>query len=172
MIIAKKGVFAIQAPGGHDSYTVQGQDCARRHATIQPMIDTIIIILAALGVLLCYQIYTKKKSPKPMVCPLKADCSTVLKSDFSTLFGIDLIWYGFAYYSVIALSYTSTLIVPELHVPLFYNSLVAISAGAFLFSMYLTAIQAFKIKSWCSWCLTSALLSTLILICSLIKIGL
>jgi uncharacterized membrane protein len=34
--------------------------------------------------------------------------------------------------------------------------------------MYLTAIEAFVLRSWCSWCVTSAVLITLLLgVCGL-----
>jgi uncharacterized membrane protein len=67
--------------------------------------------------------------------------------------------------------YSVMLLYPELHVPLVYLPVLAISVGAFLFSLYLTGVQAFKIKSWCTWCLTSAAISTTIAIVSLIKIA-
>lgn len=133
------------------------------------MTDIIIIALAILGFLLCIKIYRKKHQDKPLVCPLKGDCDSVIRSDYSKLFGIGLELYGMAYYGLIALSYAAMYAWPELHVPMFYTPLLILSIGAFLFSLYLTGLQAFKIKSWCTWCLTSAALSTLIAITSYIK---
>ena len=135
------------------------------------MTDFTIIGLGIFGFLLCIHIYKKKRSPKPLVCPLKGDCDSVIKSDYSKLFGIGLEVYGLLYYGLITASYFITHVRPELHVPAFYMPLLMISTGAFLFSMYLTAVQAFKIKSWCTWCLTSAGISTLIAIVSYIKIN-
>jgi uncharacterized membrane protein len=44
----------------------------------------------------------------------------------------------------------------------------ALALGGWLFSMYLTAIEAFVLRSWCSWCVTSAVLITLLLgVCGL-----
>ncbi len=134
------------------------------------MSEIIIIVLGILGFLLCVKIYRKKRGPKPLVCPLKGDCDSVIKSDYSKLFGIGLEVYGLAYYGLITLSYLLMYLSPELHAPSFYMPLLMISTGAFLFSMYLTGVQAFKIKSWCTWCLTSAGISTLIAIVSYIKI--
>jgi uncharacterized membrane protein len=136
------------------------------------MTDITIIVLGILGFFLCVHIYRKKRSPKPLVCPLKGDCDSVIKSDYSTLFGIGLEIYGLAYYGIVTLSYLTMYFYPELHVPMFYMPLLLVSTGAFLFSMYLTGVQAFKIKSWCTWCLTSAGISTLIAIASYIKINL
>jgi len=44
--------------------------------------------------------------------------------------------------------------------------LFPLTLGAFLFSGYLTFIQAFSLKQWCTWCLGSAGLSTTIFILS------
>jgi uncharacterized membrane protein len=44
----------------------------------------------------------------------------------------------------------------------------ALALGGWLFSMYLTAIEAFVLHAWCSWCVTSAILITLLLgVCGL-----
>ena len=136
------------------------------------MSEIIIIALGILGFLLCVHIYRKKRSPKPLICPLKGDCESVLKSDYSTLFGIGLEVYGLLYYGMVTVAYTAMYFYPEFHVPLAYLPILGVSIGAFLFSLYLTGVQAFKIKSWCTWCLTSAAISTTIAIVSFIKINL
>lgn len=131
------------------------------------MLHFLIILLGLCGALLCIHIYQKKREPKPLVCPLGADCNTVLKSDFSTFYGIGLEFFGMLYYAFIAGSYALTLVVPDLQNPLTYFILFGMSLSAFLFSIYLIFIQAVVIKSWCSWCLTSAGITTLILIFSI-----
>lgn len=131
---------------------------------------TLIVILGLLGISLCIHIYQKKREPKPLVCMLGADCNTVLKSDFSSFYGIGLEVFGFIYYGLIALVYGLTIGIPELQNPILYFILFGMSASAFLFSLYLIFVQAVLIKSWCSWCLTSAFLTTLILIASIIGI--
>jgi uncharacterized membrane protein len=42
-----------------------------------------------------------------------------------------------------------------------------LAAVAFIFSAYLTAIEAFVLRAWCRWCVVSAIVATLIFICSL-----
>jgi len=132
------------------------------------MIYIAIIILGLAGIILCLKIYTKKKAERPLVCMLGADCNTVLKSDFSKFLGIGLEIFGFIYYGIVTLSYLALFLFPQLQTPLIYFILLGLSMGAFLFSMYLIAIQAFVLRSWCSWCLISAGLSTLILIITFI----
>jgi uncharacterized membrane protein len=41
---------------------------------------------------------------------------------------------------------------------------------AFGFSAYLTAIEAFVLHAWCRWCVASAIVATLIFICSLTEL--
>lgn len=48
--------------------------------------------------------------------------------------------------------------------------LVALGAGAFGFSAYLTAIEAFVIRAWCRWCVASAVIATLIFIFTLVEL--
>ena len=45
--------------------------------------------------------------------------------------------------------------------------LLAGSTGAFLFSLYLSAIEAFVIDAWCRWCIGSAVVATLLFLLSL-----
>lgn len=100
-----------------------------------------------------------------MVCPLNGNCEVVVNSEFSTFFGISLELYGAAYYAFIALSYITLLAFLPAQLPDLFNFfLTGFSISGFLFSLYLTFIQAFYIKSWCTWCLFSAGLSTLIFV--------
>lgn len=134
------------------------------------MPDLNIIALAVLGFLLCANIHRKKKHDKPLVCPLNGNCDSVINSPYSKLFGVSLEIYGMLYYAFIIVAYVIMYIVPALHTPVISYPVVGTSIGAFLFSLYLVFIQAFKLKSWCVWCLSSALLSTLIAAFSLIKL--
>lgn len=134
------------------------------------MFNIAIIILGLAGVLLCLKIYRKKRSPKPLVCMLGADCNAVLKSDYSTFFGIGLEIYGLMYYSFITLSYLSNFFYPQIQLLNLPLILFGLSSFAFLLSVVLISIQAFIIRSWCSWCLVSALISTLIFVFSIFTI--
>jgi len=91
-----------------------------------------------------------------MVCPLQSDCEAVVKSDFSRLFGIPLEILGLIYYGTTAISYAIFSYYPAGKTPLSTFIFLVITTIAFLFSIYLTAVQAFAIRQWCVWCLTSA----------------
>lgn len=119
-------------------------------------------LLSAFGLGLCLHIFKKKRQPKPMVCMLGADCNKVVKSEFSSFMGIGLEFYGIAYYSLSMLFYAAAFVWPDAIALEAKFVATGFAMSAFLFSCYLTFVQAFYIKSWCSWCLTSAATSTII----------
>jgi len=131
----------------------------------------LILISAIIGLSITFSIYKQKHRKQPLVCPLGANCHDVVTSDFSKFFGIGLEILGAAYYSFIITIYILFLAVPEFATPLSVFIVAGITIGGFLFSLYLTFVQAFLIKSWCSWCLMSAALSTAIFIFTLITLS-
>ena len=139
-------------------------DIMKRMQNIAPYL--LIIFCAFGGFLISFYIRHKKSSREVLVCPLNSNCESVIHSDFSKFFGIPVEILGFLYYGVIALSYGYIASFPEYAPPYFHYGLVLASAAAFLFSLYLTFIQAFTLREWCTWCLTSAMLSTVIFISS------
>jgi len=129
-----------------------------------------VIFLSILGVLLCRKIHKEKKVDKPLVCYAGADCDSVVRGQFSTFLGIGLEVYGLFYYLFILISYLLLNTLDFVYEPTYSLLIVIASGGAFLLSVFLTYVQAFVIKTWCSWCLISASLSTLIFIFGLLNI--
>ena len=124
-----------------------------------------IVILGASGFLVAKHIYGSKKTGMPLVCPVRFDCHSVVNSDYSKIFGIPVELLGMGYYALIALAYLLSIFVilpATLHTIFFIFSKLA-----FLFSLYLIGVQIFVLKKGCSWCIVSAILSTLILLSSL-----
>ncbi len=118
------------------------------------------VIAAAIGGLsIVAYIVRKKHHGEVLVCPIGSDCNAVVQSEFSAFFGIPLEWLGGAYYLLILIGYLFGWMFPSLQLgPILFP----LTFGAFLFSGYLTFIQAFSLKQWCTWCLGSAGLSTTI----------
>lgn len=124
--------------------------------------DIFIVLAAFAGIILTVYIHQKKRHHAPMVCPLGSDCGAVIHSEFSTFFGVPVELWGMFYYAAIFASYVAILAVPQsVDWGLLYLA-VSLSLGAFLFSGYLTFIQGFTLKQWCTWCLTSAGLCSVI----------
>ena len=125
-----------------------------------PLILSIIFALS--GFSIAYYIHRKKRTKTNLVCPMKGHCDSVVYSQFSSFFGISVELLGMGYYAVVVLGYLAILAAPNLLQSPFCYSLILFTGGAFMFSLYLVFVQVFSIRQYCTWCLTSALLSTLI----------
>lgn len=123
------------------------------------LFDFIIILLGFCGFFVALHIHTKKSKKIPLICPLRSNCDTVIHSDYSKFLGIRVERLGLLYYSIIVLGHGIFFFFPEYSNSLLVNISSALSAIAFIFSVYLLSIQAFVLKQWCFWCLISAFLS-------------
>lgn len=132
------------------------------------LLNIILILLALGGFALSFFIYKKKQTNKVLVCPIGADCNAVVHSDYSRFFGVPLEYIGIFYYGAVAASYMVFLLIPSAALPPFALAVLSLTSIALLFSAYLTFIQAFNLKQWCTWCLMSAGLSAFIFAVSLL----
>lgn len=123
---------------------------------IEALPHVLIIFAAFCGFILAFYLHSKKKTEGPMVCPMKGDCSSVIKSEYSSFLGIPVELLGMAYYAVIAVSYGVFLLLPDLSVPIVVFGVLVASTAAVMFSAYLTFIQIGFLKQICTWCLVSA----------------
>jgi uncharacterized membrane protein len=121
----------------------------------------IISLLGLCGFFLSFYIYSKKKAKKKLICPRYSTCDTVIHSDYSKIIGIPVEVLGMVYYAFIGSAYTFIFIGGAWSYQVAIV-LLGISLCACLFSLYLVSIQAFVVKHWCVWCLSSALTSILI----------
>ncbi len=137
-------------------------------------IFNILIVVASLaGLYITYRIRKEKQKVKQggaMVCMVGADCTKVVFSEYSKFFGLDLEKMGFVYYAVTALVYAVGIVAPTLITNFVLFISLGLTFGGLLFSIYLTAIQVFRLKNFCTWCLGSALSSTLIFIFAFMKV--
>lgn len=123
----------------------------------------IIVIFAAFGgFLLAFYIRHKKQKRETMVCPLDSDCDAVIYSPYSKFFGIPVEILGLLYYGVVAIAYACFVVFPTLIVSPSLFTVLLVTTAALLFSLYLTFLQAFTIRQWCTWCLMSAGLCAII----------
>lgn len=129
----------------------------------------LIIIFSFLGIYITRQISNNKllkEKGEKTVCLVGHKCDDVIFSDYSSFLGIPLEKMGFAYYLYNIIFYSIYIYNSSAVSELIYFISLGITFGGFLFSIYLTYIQIFKLKALCSWCLSSALSSTLIFIFS------
>ncbi|TAL48790.1 hypothetical protein EPN83_03285 [Patescibacteria group bacterium] len=124
--------------------------------------ELLVALLGLAGFLLANYIRATKRRQTPLVCPIHGSCEVVVRSQFSALLGIPLEYWGMAYYSLITLAYFLFALSPTAAPAIVSYFILSLTATAFLFSLYLTAIQAVVLKHWCTWCLCSAALCTVI----------
>lgn len=133
------------------------------------IIINLISLFGLFGFSLAFYLYSKKKTKKKLICPMRSNCDTVIHSDYSKIMGIPVEVLGMLYYAIIGSSYTIIFIL-GIWSDQFAIVLLGISMCAALFSIYLVSIQAFVVKHWCAWCLCSALTSLLIALLSYLHV--
>ncbi len=135
------------------------------------LIEWMIVLCALSGFCIALYIYLHKRRRKeaPLVCPIGHTCDSVIHSRYARVLGMEVTLLGMAYYGMIAGAYK--LMIYEFILPaIVYQLLVFASISGFLFSLYLLSIQAFVLKNWCSWCVISAALTTVILVLSYVRL--
>lgn len=127
-----------------------------------------IAYAAFVGFLIAVTIWAKKRKKQPIVCPLHFNCDAVVRSDFSTFFHVPLEYLGISYYVFTCITYVVFIFFPPLAEYRFLLvTAISLTVLAFFFSLYLTFIQLFLLKQWCSWCLMSGFLSAVIFLWTL-----
>lgn len=120
-----------------------------------PPLKLLLILTALAGFLLTLYILRKKHGHQKMVCPIGGKCESVMHSEYAHFLGVPLEYIGLTYYAIIFFAYGVFFFFPYLASPLAIFILLGLTITAFLFSLYLTFIQAFTLREWCTLCLTS-----------------
>jgi uncharacterized membrane protein len=132
-----------------------------------PALHIYVFLFALAGFLLAYYIRAKKRSPEPLVCPLGAECDSVVRGEYASFLGIPVELLGMGYYAAVLIGQLAFLLFPALMTVESMFVLLALTTLALLFSLYLTALQALVLHAWCTWCLSSGAISVLIFFTSL-----
>ena len=126
-----------------------------------------IFFLSLIGLLVSGFLSFEYSLPRSITCPLGGlSCEAVRNSQYSKMFGISvpilgiLFYFSFSAISLLSLENTGKLM----------RKLIFMAATVgFLFSAYFTYLEAFVIHAFCFWCLTSALITLLIFLLSLLQ---
>lgn len=102
-----------------------------------------------------------------LACGLEGGCETVQTSRFATFVGVPVPVWGTLGYGLLLLVSLAGLSPRGSGSPRIAGVLLGLATGAFVFSLYLTALEAFVIHAWCRWCVVSAVLATLIFLFAL-----
>jgi len=138
--------------------------------TAPPLQRMGIAVFALAGMLIAgYLLLYKFKVLSSIACGT-GGCETVQSSPWAMFIGIPVPAWGVG-------GYLAILVLALLGLqPRYAGSrgvatlLLANATVAFGFSMYLTAIEAFRIHAWCRWCVGSAIVATIIFLLSLLEL--
>jgi uncharacterized membrane protein len=127
----------------------------------------LIWIFSLVGLIVAAYLSYVKLFHAPIYCtPGLGDCATVNASQWSVLWGIPIAFFGMVSYLAILLL---VFLGPKIAFLRPYSKLLIFGIGlfGFLFSVYLTYLEFFIIKTICQWCLLSAVCMTTIFITSI-----
>ena len=118
--------------------------------------------LAALGAAVAGYLTYSHYAHVTVACPTSG-CETVQSSAYSEVFGIPVGLLGLVAYLVILAALVAP---PETSRWL----VLGVALSGFVFSTYLVLVQAFRIGAFCTWCLASDAIVTLIVIVALLRV--
>lgn len=130
--------------------------------------EWLIPILALLGIAVSgYLAYVETQSV-PAACGPVGDCNAVQNSPYPRLFGLLPVGVlGLISFFIILVLWVCQRKAHGNSAALAGTALFIIAFGGTLFSLYLTYLEPFVIQAVCIWCLTSAVIITLILLLNL-----
>jgi uncharacterized membrane protein len=140
-----------------------GHDQAER----PPLARMAIAVLALIGLLVATYLSLYKLGVIGGLTCTVGSCEQVQASKFAVFLGVPVsIWGAVAYLAILVLAIAGLqpANVGSRGVAL---AISAIAAGGVAFSAYLTYVEAFVIEMWCQWCVTSAVIITLIFLLSI-----
>ena len=128
----------------------------------------LLMVLSLLGLFDSIYLLWEYTSPAhPMVC-MGGGCDAVRASTYSHIGGLPVPLFGVFMYAFLVLLLFLYPLLPNTFVRLTQLIVVLVSGAGFLFSVYLTGIEAFVLHSWCVWCVLSAVLVTGIFLLALV----
>jgi len=119
-----------------------------------------LLALAIAGVAVAAYLAWENSQGRSGVCTIAHGCSKVQQSRYGKMMGVPVSVPGLVLYTLLAAAAAAWLadlrgMRPVTLVLAFYGAF-----GGFLFSAYLTYLEAFVIDAWCIYCIASALIMT------------
>ncbi len=125
----------------------------------------LVLVLAGMGVAI-YLTYIEVTSAQA-VCGPVGDCNSVQKSAYAKILGIPVGLIGALGYLAILVGWAWSRLRKDALADYMPPAIFGMTAFGTLFSIYLTYLEIFVIKAVCIWCLSSAVIMTLLMLFSL-----
>jgi uncharacterized membrane protein len=125
------------------------------------------LLLLLIGIGVAAYLSFVETSGTEAVCGPVGDCNTVQQSEYATLFGmIPIGILGLAGYASLLLAWFVSGLENRRYANLAKILFFSLALAGTLFTIYLTFLEPFVIGATCMWCLSSAVIMTLLLILS------
>jgi uncharacterized membrane protein/thiol-disulfide isomerase/thioredoxin len=121
-------------------------------------------VLALLGLGVALYLSYVEVAQVEAICGPVGECNIVQSSPYAQLMGIPVGVLGAMNYIAIIALWSGQRILPDRLSALSLLSLVSLTIFGTAFSIYLTVIELFAIGAICAWCLSSAVITTLLVI--------
>lgn len=130
----------------------------------------LIAVLALIGAFIATYLTLYKIGALGALSCSVGSCETVQASRWSTFLGLPVAAWGLGFYvTLFAVAVTGMGERFEDSIE-FAWLLVALTGWGFLFSAWLTALEAFWIDAWCQWCVISALIATAVFVLAVLDL--
>lgn len=128
---------------------------------MQKNLNRIIFVFSILGLIISAFLTYEYLQPTPVVCPLTGNgCELVRKSEYSQILGISIPYIGIIYYFLTAIV---SIYLSQNYKKIFDKLRLFAAFLSFMFGVYLTYLEAYVIKAYCFWCISSFVISIIIL---------
>jgi uncharacterized membrane protein len=124
----------------------------------------LIPLLAALGLGVAAYLAYVEINQAEAVCGPVGECNTVQGSAYAVMLGIPVAVWGVVNYSAVAMLWAGQRFLPSKWANLSAIGLLALTLFGTVFSIYLTYLELFVIGAICAWCLSSAVITTLLML--------
>jgi uncharacterized membrane protein/thiol-disulfide isomerase/thioredoxin len=124
----------------------------------------IVPLLALLGLVVAIYLSYVEVAQVKAVCGPIGECNLVQSSAYAQLLGIPIAVLGVLSYVSVLILWAGQRQLPPNKNGISFTLLVALAIFSTIFSIYLTVLELFVIRAVCAWCLSSAIISTLIMI--------
>lgn len=126
-----------------------------------------ITLLALIGALISLYLTLHRLGVLGALLCGTGSCEVVQTSKFAVFMGVPVPYWGLAGYTTLTTLALAGLQPRYLHSRPLRLALIVLAVGAFAFSIYLSALEAYVIHAWCRWCIASAVIATLIFLCTI-----
>jgi uncharacterized membrane protein len=124
----------------------------------------VIPVLALVGLAVALYLAYVEVTQTEAVCGPVGECNVVQTSDYALFVGVPVALWGVLNYLVVFVLWTGQRTLAGRWANLSLLGLLGLTVFGTLFSVYLTCLELFAIQAICSWCLSSAVITTVLML--------